>query len=161
MPVSAEMLRQAMRHWTTGVSVVTSCADGRCHGMTVNSFTSVSLDPPLVTVTMNRGARTQALVEQSRVFGVTILREGQEAISERFAGRHTEESDRLAGLETFTLTTGVPLLKEGLVALDCRVVFEHPMPNSVLYIAEVVDIWFGEDGKPLVYHNRGYNKLAR
>lgn len=161
MPVSAEMLRQAMRNWTTGVSVVTSCANGVCHGMTVNSFTSVSLDPPLVTVTLNRDTRTQALVAQSGVFGVTILREGQEAISKRFAGHSTEAVDRLAGLETFHLVTGVPLLKDGLVALDCRVVYEYPLPNSVLYIAEVLAIQSGEPGQPLVYHNRTYHKLVR
>ena len=161
MPVSAEMLRQAMRNWTTGVSVVTTCAEGLCHGMTVNSFTSVSLDPPLVTVTLNRNTRTQALVAKSGVFGVTILREGQEAISERFASRSTEAIDRLAGLQTFHLVTGVPLLKEGLVALDCQVVYAHPLPNSVVYIAEVLAIQQGEPGQPLVYHNRTYHKLMR
>jgi flavin reductase (DIM6/NTAB) family NADH-FMN oxidoreductase RutF len=161
MPVTADLLRQAMRHWTTGVSVVTSCAEGICHGMTVNSFTSVSLEPPLVTVTLNQQTRTQALVAKSRVFGVTILREGQEAISERFAGRQFEAENRLAGLETFCLVTGAPLLKAGLVGLDCRVVFEYPMPDSVLYIAEVLAIQLGEPGWPLVYHNRAYHQLQR
>jgi len=87
MQVTAEMVRHAMRHWTTGVAVVTARLDDQIHGMTVNSFTSISLEPPLVSATLAAGTRTQSLVEQTGVFGVTILSEGQADISDRFAGR--------------------------------------------------------------------------
>lgn len=159
MQVTAEMLRHAMRHWTTGVAVVTSRFENQQNGMTVNSFTSISLDPPLVAVTLTTETRTQKLVEQSGVFGVTILGEGQADLSDRFAGRMPSE-DRFSGLETFELVSGVPLLLDGLVSLDCKVIHTYPTENSVHYIAEVTAIRHTAEGGPLVYHNRLYHKLS-
>lgn len=160
MQVTAEMLRHAMRHWTTGVSIVTSCIEGGIQGMTVNSFNSISLDPPLVTVTLATGTRTQKMVDESGVFGVTILGEGQADLSDRFAGRTPENDDRFSGLTTFSLVTGAPLFEKGLVGLDCRVVRSFPTNNAVLYIAEVLAIRPISDDKPLVYHNRLYHSLG-
>lgn len=160
MEVTPEMLRHAMRHWTSGVTVVTSRYGDQQHGMTVNSFTSLSLDPPVVTVSLAVGTRTQNLVEQSRVFGVTILREGQAEISDRFAGRFTADDDRFDGLKTFVLASGVPLLQDGLVSLDCRVKSTYQSGNSMLYIGEVTAIQQTGEGAPLVYHNRLYHKLG-
>ncbi|TLN16183.1 flavin reductase family protein, partial [bacterium] len=87
MQVLSEALRQAMRHWTTGVSVVTSRYGDAQHGMTVNSLASLSLDPPMLTVTLANATRTFELVKRSGVFGVTILGADQGPISDRFAGR--------------------------------------------------------------------------
>ncbi|GAP12056.1 conserved protein/domain typically associated with flavoprotein oxygenases, DIM6/NTAB family [Bellilinea caldifistulae] len=155
-----EALRNAMRHWTTGVAVLTGRAGEIQHGMTVNSFNSLSLDPPLVGVTLANTTRTRNLVEQSGVFGVTILAEDQADIADRFAGRIPEDEDRMAGIETFTLVSGVPLLTSGLVCLDCRVVQRYPMKNSTLYIAEVLSVHHNRPGQPLVYHNRVYHRLC-
>ena len=160
MQVTAEMLRHAMRHWTTGVAVVTSRFEDHRNGMTVNSFTSISLEPPLVTVTLAVGTRTLRLVEQSGVFGVTILSEGQADLSDHFAGRTPSEEDRFAGLETFELVSGVPLLTSGLVSLDCRVIQSVPTETAVLFIGQVVAIQHTAEGGPLVYHNRLYHRLG-
>lgn len=160
MQVTAEMLRHAMRHWTTGVSVVTSRFENQTHGMTVNSLSSVSLDPPLVSVALATNTRTQNMVEQTGVFGVTILGEGQAEISDRFAGRIPGGEGKFAGLKTFELVSGVPLLQDGLVSLDCRVVHRYAAVNSVLYVAEVVAVQHTAEGGPLVYHNRLYHKLG-
>jgi len=139
MQVTAEMLRHVMRRWTTGVAVVTSRFENEQHGMTVNSFTSVSLDPPLVSVTLAVETRTRNLVERSGVFGVTILKEGQADLSDRFAGRLPEDVDRFDGLETFELESGVPLLRDvsqpGLPGGS-----PLPMQNSVLYVGEVTAV---------------------
>ncbi len=160
-PLPAENLRHAMRQWTTGVTVVTSRSGDRRHGMTVNSFTSLSLDPPLVSVTLALGTRTQRLVEQSGIFGVTILHEGQVEISDRFAGRIPEGTDRFDGLETFELVTGAPLIQGGLAYLDCRVVHSYAMPSSKLYIGEVQAVQTAGGDSPLIYHNRLYHRLER
>lgn len=160
MQVTAEMLRHAMRQWTTGVAVVTSRYENQPHGMTVNSFTSVSLDPPLVSVTLAVGTRTQNMVEHSGVFGVTILGEGQVDLSDRFAGRIPGDEDKFTGVRTFELISGVPLLLDGLVSLDCRVVHRYPTVNSVVYVAEVAAIQHTSEGGPLIYYNRLYHKLG-
>ncbi len=159
--VPAESLRQAMRQWTTGVTVVTSRFGGLRHGMTVNSFTSLSLDPPLVSVTLALETRTQRLVEQSGIFGVTILKEDQAEISDRFAGRIPEGNDRFAGFEVFELVSGVPFIQGGLAFLDCKVIHAYAMRSSKQYIGEVVAVQIARDGHPLVYHKRVYHRLER
>src|SRR5512145_733943 len=121
MPVESDLLRQAMRFWATGVTIVTAAHEGIQHGMTVSSFTSVSLTPPQVLVSLAMNARTHDLITRSRHFGLTILDVSQQEVCDRFAGRVPDDMDRLNGLETFTLVSGAPLLKQGLAHLDCHV----------------------------------------
>ncbi len=150
-----------MRWWTTGVTVVTSRFGEGIHGMTVNSFTSLSLEPPLVSVTLALDTRTQRLVEQSGIFGVTILKEDQIEISDRFAGRKPKGSDRFAGIETFELVSGAPLIQGGLAYLDCKVVYPYRMRSSILYVGEVIAVRIAGEGQPLIYHNRQYHRLEK
>jgi flavin reductase (DIM6/NTAB) family NADH-FMN oxidoreductase RutF len=155
-----EMLRRVMRHWVTGVAVVTSAVGEIQHGMTVNSFVSISLNPPLVTVTMNNDTRTFALVKQSGFFAVTILSRGQVEIAERFAGRVLEGVDRMAGLATFPLTSGAPLIAGGAAFVDCRVVHQYEMPLSTLLVGEVIAAKQAEEAlEPLVYVNRVFTRV--
>ena len=162
-----EMLRHAMRHWATGVAVVTSQYHDLRHGMTVNSFVSVSIDPPLIAVTMNINTRTYALVRQSGVFAVTVLSHLQQPTAELFAGRVKDEPpDRFIGVELFTMRSGSPLLAGGLAFVDCRVVQEVPMLHSTLFIAEVLEARHtavGPDGEllsPLLYYDRTFIPLV-
>jgi flavin reductase len=161
-----EMLRRAMRHWVTGVSIVTSRLGDATHGMTVNSFGSISLEPPLVTVTMNNNTRTGNLVLQSGVFAVTVLSQEQVELAELFAGRLDLPGDRMDGLATFDLLTGAPLIAGGVAFVDCRVVYQYPMPLSTLFIGEVVSAQVappaadGLDLAPLVYFNRSFTRLG-
>jgi len=159
MQVLSDSMRQAMRHWTTGVSVVTSFYGDSQHGMTVNSLASLSLDPPMVSVSLANATRTYELVERTGVFGVTILAADQQHISDRFAGRDGSVENRFQGLDTFTLCSGVPFLRGGLAFLDCRVVFSYPLPNSTLFIGQVVTVESLQEADPLIYHNRVYRKL--
>jgi flavin reductase (DIM6/NTAB) family NADH-FMN oxidoreductase RutF len=150
-----------MRRWVTGVAVVTTVHAGTSHGMTVNSFGSISLDPPLVTVTMGNDTRTLQMVRESGVFAITILTYEQQHLAELFAGRIPEEGDRLAGLDTFTLVTGAPLLTGGAAFIDCRVEHEYPMPASTLLIAEVLKADTLAATEPLlVYFNRKFTGLT-
>ncbi len=155
----SEQLRQVMRCWSSGVAVVTSWDGSSRHGMTVNSFTSVSLNPPLVTVTLANGTRTHALVARSGVFAVTILAYDQRNIADRFAGRIPEDGDRFAGVATRSLASGAPLIEGGLAFLDCRVIFSYPMEASTLFIGQVVQAAQGSDGAALLYRNREYHRM--
>ena len=154
-----EQLRQAMRAWSSGVTVVTASHAGEGHGMTVNSLTSVSLEPPLIIISLQGGSRTQELISRAEAFAVTILAADQQEISDRFAGRVSDAEDRLAGLEIETLVTGAPLLKGGLAYLDCRVVQTIPAGANSLFLAEVVAARSSGVDSPLIYHNRTYHKL--
>lgn len=154
-----EALRNVMRCWTTGVVVVTSRMGAENHGMTVNSFTSVSLEPPMVTMTMKRGTRSHMLVEKSGIFAVTILAASQETLANRFSGRLDEGDGRFKGLKTFTMVSGAPLLEGGLAFLDCQVEHTHPLPDSTLFIGKVLAAQSSGTCDPLVYLNRTFHRV--
>jgi flavin reductase (DIM6/NTAB) family NADH-FMN oxidoreductase RutF len=158
----SQALRESMRRWATGVAVVTSRYREDEHGMTVNSFTSISLDPPLVLVALDRSSRTCAMVSQSGVFGVTILASDQQDIAERFAGQDGSSQNRFAGIDTQRLVSGVPFIAGGLAYLDCRVSESYQIATHRLLIGHVVDIRINSEpsGEPLLYLNQSYQQLA-
>jgi flavin reductase (DIM6/NTAB) family NADH-FMN oxidoreductase RutF len=160
MAFTPEQLRAALRAWTTGVTIVTASYNGNQHGMTVSSFTSISLEPALVTISLHTTSRTSELINKARAFGLTILSSDQTQLSELFAGRTNENEDRLAQVETETLVTGAPLVKGGLAWLDCRMVHSYDAGMNTLFVAEVVAARGMEEGLPLVYHNRKYWGLS-
>jgi flavin reductase (DIM6/NTAB) family NADH-FMN oxidoreductase RutF len=157
-----DALRDSLRFWTTGVTMVAARYDGVAHGMTVNSFTSLSLDPPLVSVSLEKITRTHQLVQAAQSFAVTILSLQQRSLSDRFAGRESEDTDRFAGLETFSLETGSPILTKGLSYFDCRVSASHDAGTHTVFIGRVLSCGqLSEDHEPpLVYFNRGYRKIS-
>src|SRR5512138_2116096 len=155
----ADQLRAAMRAWTSGVTIVTAVYQGEQHGMTVSSFTSISLDPPEVIISLQTASRTHDMVVKAGAFGVTILAASQRELSERFASSSASMTERLDGLETETLVTGAPLIKGGLAYLDCRVRQSIPAGMNTLFVAEVVDVRGDDHDAPLVYHDRDYHRL--
>lgn len=160
--MNGEALRESMRRWATGVAVVTSRYLDNEHGMTVNSFTSVSLEPPLVMVAMDRSSRTCAMVSQSGAFGVTILASGQQHISDRFAGRDAENQNRFDGMVTQRLVSGVPFIAGGLAFLDCRVsnIYQAQTHSLVLGLVVGVQLNPSQSSEPLLYFNQGYRQVA-
>jgi 3-hydroxy-9,10-secoandrosta-1,3,5(10)-triene-9,17-dione monooxygenase reductase component len=156
-------LREAMRFWASGVAVVGAEFEGTRHGMTVSSFTSLALEPPLVLVSLNKTSRTHDLVVGSEAFSVTILSEDQQDVSNRFAGLETEDEDRFAGLETYTLETGSPLLHDGLAFFDCKLVGQYDAGTNTVMSGEVAAAQINQHGDelaPLVYFNRNYRNIA-
>jgi flavin reductase (DIM6/NTAB) family NADH-FMN oxidoreductase RutF len=161
MTLDPEQLRRAMRAWTTGVTVVTAVHDGQQYGMTVNSFTSVSLEPPLISVTLKQATHTHDLVVKSGEFSVTILASDQGELSDRFAGKIPGILDRFEGVPTEKLALEAPLLKGGMACFNCRVVHSIPAGENTLFIAEVIAVRGEGEGNPLVYHNREFWKLTK
>jgi flavin reductase (DIM6/NTAB) family NADH-FMN oxidoreductase RutF len=159
MTLDSEQLRRAMRAWTTGVAVVTARHDGQQYGMTVNSFTSISLEPPLVSVTLKQLTHTHDLVVKSNEFAVTILASNQKELSDRFAGKLPHLHDRFQEVPTETLMIQAPLIKGGMAYFNCRVVNAFPVGENTLFVAEVIAARGEGEGDALVYHNRVYWKL--
>lgn len=155
-----EILKQAMHNWASGVAVVTSECLGTQAGTTISSFTSLSLDPPLVLLNLALENPVQTMIAQSGVFGISVLSSGQADISDRFAGFGKRIQDRFMGLETFTLKSPVPLLAGGLAWLDCKVYQIDCLPKSAVIIGEVIAGRVDDQRKPLVYLNRAYVRLA-
>jgi flavin reductase (DIM6/NTAB) family NADH-FMN oxidoreductase RutF len=157
--INEDDFRTAMRRWTAGVAIATSMAEGSAHGMTVNSFTSVSVQPPMVTVTLAKQTRTLLRVLQSGTLGITILSNTQKLVAERFAGRDVEQQSRFSGIETFTLETGVPFISGGLAFFECKVVHQYDMPSSVLLVLTVLAIQLGLNQAGLIYGDRKYGMV--
>lgn len=161
MTIDPEQLRQAMRAWTTGVTVVTASHENQLYGMTVNSFTSISLDPPLISVALKQLTHTHELIQKSGEFAITILASNQGELSDRFAGKMPGMADRFEGIEIERLAIDAPLLKGGIAYLNCRVKNTINAGENTLFIAEVIAARGVGDGDPLVYHNRVFWKLAK
>jgi flavin reductase (DIM6/NTAB) family NADH-FMN oxidoreductase RutF len=161
MTLDSEQLRRAWRAWTTGVAVMTAVHDGQRYGMTVNSLASVSLEPPVVSVTLRQLTHTHDLVVKSGEFSVTVLSSNQGGLSDRFAGKIPDIKDRFEGVPTETLVIDAPLLKGGIAYFNCRVMSSMPIGENTLFIAEVIEARGEGEGEPLVYHNRVFWKLAR
>ncbi len=157
--IESEQVRQAMRQWASGVTIVAAAHEDEKHGMTVSSFTSISLDPPLLMVALQKTTRTSKLIARAQAFGVTILSAGQNEISDRFAGRGDESMDRMEDIETETLSTGAPFIKGGLVYFDCRLRQTMEAGTSIIFLGEVVAVKQFEN-QPLVYHDRQYKRIS-
>lgn len=158
--IPAERLRELMRRWASGVSLVTARDAGGPHGMTVSSFTSLSLDPPLVMISLERGTRTHQMVETGATFAVTFLKEEQRDLAERFAGAVADGEDRFDGIEFELTPAGHPVPNERLAHLDCRVVAAYPAGTHTVFIGEVDGGDSASPGNPLLYFNRDYRRLG-
>ncbi|MBI9048493.1 MAG: flavin reductase [Anaerolineaceae bacterium] len=156
--INADEFRAVMRHWTAGVAIVTSIYEGSPHGMTVTSFTSISANPAMVSVSLAKSTRTLQRILDSGIFAVTILSDDQQWISERFAGKRAAISSRFEDVQTFSMGSGAPLIVDGLAYFECSVVHRYEMAESVLLVAEVLDIKHGT-GDPLVYTDRKYGRV--
>ncbi len=149
-----------MRAWTAGVTIVAAAHNNIRHGMTVNSFTSVSLEPAWVTISLQQSTRTNELIREAGAFGITILSLDQKELADRFSGLKPEMEDRFSGLEIVSYVTGAPLIEGGLAHLDCRVVQSIEVGMNTLFIAEVVAARMETSSRPLIYHNRKYWQLT-
>jgi flavin reductase (DIM6/NTAB) family NADH-FMN oxidoreductase RutF len=155
--VTPDEFRAALGRFASGVTVVTvETAEGGVHGMTANAFCSVSLQPPLILVCIDHLAETYLRVRERGEFGVNVLKEEQEALSEFFADpeRNPDAAYRL-GIRYRTVKSGTPVLENALVNLDCRVVNAHAAGDHTIFVGEVREIILGE-GVPLLYFRGRY-----
>ena len=156
-PVTPDKFRAALGRFATGVTVITvRTAEDEVHGMTANAFCSVSLHPPLVLVCVDHLAETYLHLREHGQFGVSVLKHGQEALSEFFADpeRNPDSAHRL-GVRYRSLNSGMPVLEEALANLDCRVIDAHSAGDHTIFVAEVREVLLGE-GLPLLYFRGQY-----
>lgn len=157
MPLDTTAFRASLSRFASGVTVLTTrSADGRDLGMTATAFSSLSLDPPMVLVCIDRAASIAPALEGLTHFAVHVLGADQEAISRQFA---VKEGDRFAGLAVTRGAGDVPLLPGALVRLECRIAERHPGGDHVIVVAEVLAAEVGE-GEPLLYFRGRYATLA-
>jgi flavin reductase (DIM6/NTAB) family NADH-FMN oxidoreductase RutF len=156
MPLDSRSFRKALGQFATGVTVVTTRdGAGRPQGLTVNAFCSVSLEPPLVLVCVDRRSEVNPGLLTSGLFGVSVLAENQESMSRRFAEGGDE---KFTGLSLLAGESGVPLLPGALAHIECRVASAHPSGDHTIYVGEVLRLAVSP-GRPLLYHGSSYRRL--
>ena len=158
MSFDTDDFRRALGCYPTGVAVVTALGpDGARLAVTVSSFTSVSLAPPLVSFCLDRASVWFEAFQAAGHFAVNVLREDQAHLSDDFA---RIEGGSWQGLDTVTWQTGCPILKDALAAFECRVHARHGAGDHVILVGEVLGIASDGDGAPLAFFRGRYRRMA-
>jgi len=160
MPLDGQELRQVMRRWATGVSVVTAGSGEGRHGITVNSFSSLSLDPPLCLVCIDRRTRAHAAIPAAGGFTVNLLGAGQDDVSARFAGRRPDLADPFDGLPLVVAPSGRPVLADCLGYLDCTLEATLPGGDHAIFVGRVEHAATFAERPPLLFFGGAYRTLA-
>ncbi|WP_018465799.1 4-hydroxyphenylacetate 3-monooxygenase reductase subunit [Calidithermus timidus] len=151
-PTLTELFKSALARWASGVSVVAAEAAGERRGMTASSFSSLSLRPPLVLVCIDEGANLLGLLERSQRFVINLLAEGQQAVSNHFAGRPGTNLD-------FEPLNPDLSIEGALATLYCSKWQLYPGGDHRIVVGQVEAVRLGKAEKPLVYWNRAYHSL--
>jgi flavin reductase (DIM6/NTAB) family NADH-FMN oxidoreductase RutF len=158
--VDADRFREAMRRMASGVSVVTTDGAAGRFGVTVSSMCSLSLEPPSVLACVHHKSPALQAIIDNGVFCANVLCVEQSRVSDSFAGRLIEMKDnKFACAEWDALATGSPVLRDALIAFDCRLSREVEFGSHRILMGTVVDL-IARDGNPLIYADRGYRSIA-
>jgi flavin reductase (DIM6/NTAB) family NADH-FMN oxidoreductase RutF len=154
---AVEDFRRVMRHYPTGVVVVAACRDGQPYGMTVNSFTSVSLDPLLVMFCAGRSSRTWPILRYAGWFAVSILSDSQGDLCRTFA---SSGRDRFAGVAWSLGKSGQPVLDDATAWLECEIADVLPAGDHEIALGRVRYVSSRPGVAPLIYHGGGFGTLG-
>ncbi len=157
--VSKDEFRGGMARFATGVTIVTTLDhQGKLHGMTANSFTSVSLAPPLALVCVDFRTNTHNYIKSLGAFGVNVLNQEQEEIGDYFARK---PQDRIGTpFQHHISEMGLPVIEGSMAYFGCRVVDAHVHGDHTIYIGSVDEMSLGEQANPLLFYESRFTKLG-
>ena len=154
MSTGPELFKKVMRRWASGVTIVTTRIGEDVYGLTVSGFAGISLEPPLVMVSIGHDQNSHNWIRDGGCYAVNFLRADQADLSDRFAT--VDVRHRFAGLRYRTVASGAPVLDDCLAWFDCRLAAEHAVGDHTIFVGEVLTGEVLSDAPPLVYFNRGY-----
>ncbi len=161
MAVEPQKFKHGLSRWATGITVVTTRYEDELQGFTASSFSSVSLEPPLIAMNIVRSMYPGQILVKSGVFAVNILKHEQLEWGQLFAGMMPEVKDRFADIDHTSAVTGSPILPDVLAWLDCKVYRTIDLGHNLMIIGEVQDIGVSQDdGEPLLYFNRQWGMFS-
>jgi len=156
MLIDSQKLRWVLGHFATGVTIITTKdIAGAPFGLTANAFTSLSLDPPLVLICVDKAAQCYSCFVESNVFTVNFLCEDQEGISRCFA---TKGVDKFAGLNWHEGAYGAAVLDDAIGYLECKIVQSYEGGDHTIIVGEVLNGLAG-GGRPLLFFKGKYQRL--
>lgn len=159
MSIDRQLYKSVLRHWASGVTIITTRVGDEIAGMTASAFSSVSLDPPLVLACIEKKAHTLPLLAKSGVFAVNVLAHDQRELSDRFATTGNE-AQRFDGIVCRSGLTGAPWLPGTLAVLDCIVTAAHDAGDHVIYVGSVEAAEFSDSLEPLLHYDARYRGLT-
>ena len=162
MTLDSQAFRNTLAQWASGVSIVTTRSDeGAQVGTTVSSFTSVSAEPPIVSVCLNQKSFTRTSIEVSGYFAVNILGNNQLRVGQVFAGMFPDVEDRFADFTFESAETGAPILQDALGWLDCKVIQAVEVGSHIVFFGEVQAAHAQEiSAEPLLYYHRQWGSFT-
>ncbi|HLI46381.1 MAG TPA: flavin reductase family protein [Geobacterales bacterium] len=156
--ISTEEFRELMSYFATGVTIVAMNLDGKLYGLTVNSFTSVSLEPMLVLFCIKKGNKAHEMVSKAKTYSINILAEDQEELSIRFADPKLEDV-RFEGISYSLNEYGCPIIKGCIAYITCRKYLEYDGGDHTIFLCSVLGLKKGDDKPPLIFYRRGYRRI--
>lgn len=156
-----DVFREVMSNFAASVTVVTSFAEGRHHGLTVSAFTSVSLDPPLILICIDHASHSVDALRLARGFTVNMLREGTGAMATKFASKNPDKFAGLVVREPEFRGAGLALPAESFASLECRTVQFLEAGDHTIFIGHVEQAVLYQVAKPLIYWQRDYRRLRQ
>ena len=158
MSFDTNEFRTVMGHFATGVTIITTHdTQGNFVGLTANAFSSVSLDPPLVMVCIDKLAESHAAVSASRIYNVNVLTKEQESLSRTFA---KSGGDKFAGVAYHLADNGAPILGDSVAHMVCEVREAFDAGDHTIFLAQVQSLQTDHEANPLLYFRGGYRDLA-
>lgn len=161
MPADVQTFRTVMSKFATGVTIVTTRAGEEIHGLTVNAFCSVSLEPMLVLICIDKNATARALLEKSKNFAVNILATDQEELARRFSTDQLSATERFKNISHHRQATGAPVFDHSLGFLDCEIVASYPGGDHTIFIGKVLALEEKNGRHPLLYFKSSYEHLHK
>jgi flavin reductase (DIM6/NTAB) family NADH-FMN oxidoreductase RutF len=155
LPPDAATYRTVLGHFATGVVIVTAVDGDEPVGMAANSFTSVSLEPPLVLFCAAKSSSTWPRIQASGKWAANFLDEAGEEVCRLFAQKG---ADRFARVAYAPGRTGSPILEDALAFVDCETIVEHDAGDHVIVVGRVVELGYQPEGKPLLFYRGGYGR---
>jgi flavin reductase len=153
-------LRRAFGQFATGITIVSVLGPSGPHGMTANSFTSVSLDPPLLLVSVDLRRRAHPLLEQAERFTVSVLSHEHRWLSDRFASGKLPLHKQFEGVPHHLTADGIPLIAGALAHFVCRRYAQYPGGDHTLFLGLIEQLDHAPDTPPLVYFGGRYHELG-
>jgi flavin reductase (DIM6/NTAB) family NADH-FMN oxidoreductase RutF len=160
VPVDPLEFRSVIGRFATGVTIITTAAGEEMQGMTANAVSSLSLDPTMILICVEKSTHTHGVLERGGVFAVNILADDQEDVSRLFATRAEPEINSLRGLRFNIGVSGAPVLEDCLAFLECNVVQVLEGGDHSIFIGEVVAEGIRSEKDPLLFYRGAYRSLA-
>lgn len=159
MSVDKNVFRHAVGTFATGVTIVTTGRDGTYHGLTANAFASLSLEPTLVLVCVDKSSDTYPVLDGSGVFAVNILAEDQEELARTFSLKVKKGGDKLQDVDYHLGVSGIPILDGCLAYIECETAQKLDGGDHTIFVGEVAGAHVARDVPPLLYFRSAYRRI--